>query len=152
MTLCRKSLNLASTPLTIAWGCSQRSDLRSIEPFLGLPCSATSSPLASDNSASNAASCNLGGNACTYGLLQMYDVLEGQLQPIADNVSNWDDVVIAYEPVWAIGTGKVSDSSHIEFARTPKLVQLQLWARLDRGLSSYSNAAALIPCLSLLGH
>lgn len=38
----------------------------------------------------------------------MYDVLEGQLGPIADNVSQWDDVVIAYEPVWAIGTGKVS--------------------------------------------
>lgn len=37
VTLCRKPINLASTPLMIAWGCSQRSDLRSIEPSLACP-------------------------------------------------------------------------------------------------------------------
>ncbi|PKA56395.1 Triosephosphate isomerase, cytosolic [Apostasia shenzhenica] len=36
------------------------------------------------------------------------DVVAAQTKAIADRISDWKNVVIAYEPVWAIGTGKVA--------------------------------------------
>jgi len=36
------------------------------------------------------------------------DVLKAQMGPIVAKVSDWTNVVIAYEPVWAIGTGVVA--------------------------------------------
>ncbi len=44
-------------------------------------------------------------------------------------MSNWSDVVVAYEPVWAIGTGKTA---------TPEQAQ-EVHASLRKTLSSISS-------------
>lgn len=47
---------------------------------------------------------------------ETFDVLDRQMKPIAAKLSedDWDKVVLAYEPVWAIGTGKVATPEQAE--------------------------------------
>ncbi|KAI7983609.1 Triosephosphate isomerase, cytosolic [Camellia lanceoleosa] len=43
-------------------------------------------------------------------------VVAAQTKAIADKISHWSNVVIAYEPVWAIGTGKVATPAQAQEA------------------------------------
>ena len=50
-------------------------------------------------------------------------VCAAQMEAIAANVSDWNRVVVAYEPVWAIGTGKVATPSQAQEVHS----QLRQW-------------------------
>jgi triosephosphate isomerase len=42
------------------------------------------------------------------------DVVLSQLKAVSDQVKDWSKIVVAYEPVWAIGTGKVASTEQAQ--------------------------------------
>ncbi|XP_042512781.1 triosephosphate isomerase, cytosolic-like [Macadamia integrifolia] len=56
-------------------------------------------------------------------------VVAEQTKAIADRVSNWDNVVLAYEPVWAIGTGKVATPAQAQEVH----YELRKWLKQNVG-------------------
>lgn len=52
-------------------------------------------------------------------------VNERQLSAIREKVSDWSDIVIAYEPVWAIGTGKTASPDQAQEVHE----QLRSWLK-----------------------
>ncbi|KAM7492036.1 hypothetical protein LguiA_034957 [Lonicera macranthoides] len=56
-------------------------------------------------------------------------VVAAQTKAIADKISTWNDVVLAYEPVWAIGTGKVASPAQAQEVHT----ELRKWLQTNIG-------------------
>ncbi|XP_061912604.1 triosephosphate isomerase [Entelurus aequoreus] len=55
------------------------------------------------------------------------DVVYAQTQAIADNVTDWAKVVLAYEPVWAIGTGRTASPEQAQEVHE----KLRAWLRAN---------------------
>ncbi|XP_068432047.1 triosephosphate isomerase [Clinocottus analis] len=55
------------------------------------------------------------------------EVVYAQTQVIAENVTDWSKVVLAYEPVWAIGTGKTASPEQAQEVHE----KLRAWLRAN---------------------
>lgn len=49
---------------------------------------------------------------------QTFEVISKQVQPVASKVKDWSKIVVAYEPVWAIGTGKVATKEQVNITNS----------------------------------
>ncbi|KAM7522190.1 hypothetical protein LguiA_012092 [Lonicera macranthoides] len=56
-------------------------------------------------------------------------VVAAQTKAIAERVSNWSNIVLAYEPVWAIGTGKVASPAQAQEVH----FELRKWLKENAG-------------------
>lgn len=57
------------------------------------------------------------------------EVVTSQLKAVKDQVSDWSKIVIAYEPIWAIGTGKVATTEQAQEVHA----ELRKWLKTEVG-------------------
>jgi len=69
------------------------------------------------------------------------DVVFAQMKALLPNITDWSRVVIAYEPVWAIGTGKVASPAQAQ----------QVHADLRQWLREHVNAEVADSCRIIYG-
>jgi len=62
-----------------------------------------------------------------------------QMAAIAGKVTSWDKVVVAYEPVWAIGTGKTASPQQAQEVHA----QLRKWLK-EKVSEKVSNSVRII--------
>ncbi|KAK3020255.1 hypothetical protein RJ639_045579, partial [Escallonia herrerae] len=67
------------------------------------------------------------------------DVVAAQTKAIADQVSNWSNIVLAYEPVWAIGTGEVATPAQAQEVH----LGLRKWLQQNAGSVNGANCKEL---------
>ncbi|KAG6531013.1 triosephosphate isomerase, cytosolic [Zingiber officinale] len=56
-----------------------------------------------------------------------FEVVAAQTKAIAERISDWTNVVLAYEPVWAIGTGKVATPAQAQEVHS----ELRKWLQIN---------------------
>ncbi|KAL9119109.1 MAG: hypothetical protein Q9187_004338 [Circinaria calcarea] len=66
------------------------------------------------------------------------DVVTRQLKAVAETTKDWSKIVIAYEPVWAIGTGKVASTEQAQEVHA----EIRKW--LSSTISEEASAATRI--------
>lgn len=67
------------------------------------------------------------------------EVVFKQIEAIAAKVTNWDKVVVAYEPVWAIGTGKTATPQQAQEVHA----QLRKWLK-EKVSEAVANSTRIV--------